>query len=311
VTGVLLLSPVHAIASQEAPAKPVSEAIQRARALLDNGDGSAARILMDSLVAALPNASVDLVEALHWRAVLSESIGEAERDWKRLLVEAPLSSRAADALLRLAELEALRGSHQASRQHADRLVTEHASSVNKPRALLLIAKSWFAENNAGNACTALRELRGAATSVSGEIKLQSDELQPRCANVTRNAGTATPSKPATNGKSLPASDKGVTTDKPASATAAASDSATSTKTSAGETTRGQYSVQLAAYDRRSDADAMLKRLATMNIAARVEGSAAPYRVRTGRYATRAAAAEALAQLKKRGLNGFVAEPSRE
>ena len=271
ITGVI---PARTLASQEAPAKPVAEAIQRARALLDNGDGAGARTLMDSLVGALPNASIDLAEALHWRAVMSENIGEAERDWKRLLVEAPLSARAADALLRLSELEALRGSSQASRQHAERLVTEHSRSPNKSRALLLIANGWFAENNAANACAALAELRTNAASATGEIKLQSDELQRRCANVPGNVGATARAKPAANDI-------------------------------------GQYSVQLAAYARSADADAMVKRLEGMGITARVEGTTAPFRIRTGRYATRAAAVEALGQLTKRGLTGFVAEPSRE
>jgi cell division septation protein DedD len=294
---VMVSTPLCSLAGQEAPAKPVTEAIQRARMLLDNGDGAAARTLMDSLVGALPNASIDLAEALHWRAVMSESIGEAERDWKRLLVEAPLSTRASDALLRLAELESLRGSSQASRQHAERLVTEHASSPNKPRALLLIAKGWFAENNAVNACAALGELRSASALVTGEIKLQSDELQPRCANVakhvTKDVVAPTP-KPAS------------TAPKPA-----ATDSTISAKPVSDTPASGQFSVQLAAYARLSDANAMVKRLAGMSITARVEGSAAPYRVRTGSYSSRAAASEALAQLTRRGLTGFVAEPSRE
>jgi cell division protein FtsN len=155
-----------------------------------------------------------------------------------------------------------------------------------------------------------------AAALSGEIKLQSDELQPRCANVARNVGTATTPKSSTTEKPAPAVDKGVPAEKPASATPAApkpaaSDTSATIKANGTDETRGQYSVQLAAYDRRSDAEAMLKRLAAMSIVARVEGTAAPYRVRTGRYTTRAAAAEALAELKKRGMNGFVAEPSRE
>jgi hypothetical protein len=54
---------------------------------------------------------------------------------------------------------------------------------------------------------------------------------------------------------------------------------------------------------------MVKRLAALRITARVDGKAAPYRVRTGRYATRSEAASALAELTKRGIKGFVAELS--
>ena len=68
-----------------------------------------------------------------------------------------------------------------------------------------------------------------------------------------------------------------------------------------------FSVQLAAYDFRSQATALVARLAKRGIKARVDGTAKPFRVRVGRYATREEAAAALARLKKAGQSGFVAE----
>ncbi len=66
-------------------------------------------------------------------------------------------------------------------------------------------------------------------------------------------------------------------------------------------------MQLAAYDTRAQATALVKRLAKRKITARVDGDRKPYRVRVGRYETRAAASAALARLKKAGQSGFVAE----
>ena len=57
----------------------------------------------------------------------------------------------------------------------------------------------------------------------------------------------------------------------------------------------RYSVQLAAYHRRDQAQALVRRLAAVRIEARVDGTAAPFRVRTGYFTTRAAAAARLAE----------------
>ncbi len=40
--------------------------------------------------------------------------------------------------------------------------------------------------------------------------------------------------------------------------------------------------------------------------ARIDGTAAPFRVRIGRYETRAAATRALTEIKAKGIDGFVA-----
>jgi cell division protein FtsN len=78
-----------------------------------------------------------------------------------------------------------------------------------------------------------------------------------------------------------------------------------------ERTTGAWTVQLAAYDRRSDADAFVARLARAGVQARVSGTARPFRVRVGRYATRADAAAALRDMRQQRVDGFVttAEPN--
>ncbi|MEO7358775.1 MAG: SPOR domain-containing protein [Gemmatimonadaceae bacterium] len=71
---------------------------------------------------------------------------------------------------------------------------------------------------------------------------------------------------------------------------------------------GKWTVQVAAYPSKADADALVKRLAAKDITARVAGTKKPYRVQVGRYATKADATAALATLKKNGQKtGFVAE----
>jgi len=66
-------------------------------------------------------------------------------------------------------------------------------------------------------------------------------------------------------------------------------------------------VQLAAYQRLDQAQQLVRQLVTRNIDARVDGTVAPFRVRTGYFVTRAQAAARLAELKSQGHDGFVAE----
>jgi cell division septation protein DedD len=290
--------------SAAAPAPPaeVAPVAARARALVDAGNGASARQLLDSLVRATGDRPELLAEALYWRAVLGETAREAERDWKRLMIEAPLSPRVPEALLRLAELELLRGAPATARQHLDRLWRDHPAAAERPRSLLWLARAWFDERQVARACGALDALRGDPTVPVGELRLQADDLARRCQGVTAvafeprligapsSAGTA----PATASGAVAPAAKAASPSTPPAAAAPAS-------------AAGPFSVQLAAFGRRADADAMVASLGRRGIAARVDGRVAPYRVRVGRYATRAEAAEALARFEAMGMKGFVAE----
>jgi cell division septation protein DedD len=69
----------------------------------------------------------------------------------------------------------------------------------------------------------------------------------------------------------------------------------------------RYTVQVAAYNTRADADALVKRLAARGIRAHVSGTSKPFRVRLALHATRRDANAELAAMRKRGIEGFVAE----
>jgi cell division protein FtsN len=69
---------------------------------------------------------------------------------------------------------------------------------------------------------------------------------------------------------------------------------------------GFYSVQVAAYDSAEPAQRLVDLLKSRGLEARVDGTTRPYRVRVGRYTTRAEAARAHSALKTQGYNGFIA-----
>ncbi|HXQ77947.1 MAG TPA: SPOR domain-containing protein [Gemmatimonadaceae bacterium] len=70
-----------------------------------------------------------------------------------------------------------------------------------------------------------------------------------------------------------------------------------------------YSVQVAAYNHRADADKLVSTLVKRSYAARVDGAIAPFRVRIGHYATDAEAEDALKKIKSKHMDGFVARVS--
>jgi hypothetical protein len=262
-----------AVRAEAQTSKEVTSAVGRARAMLDGGNGTAARTLLDSLVARTSPGSDDLAEALYWRAALSERASEGERDWKRLVVEVPLSPRVPDALLRLGELEILRGRPDAARTQFERIVRDFSDTPQRPKALVWIARSYFEERDLTRACETVTVLR-AGVVPEGELRLQADEMHNRCTAV-----------------SAPGAD--------AAASAAASPAAP-----AGKTT---YSLQFAAYDTRSQANALVQRLSKRGYKARVDGERKPFRVRVGRYGTLAEANAALARVKKQGQKAIVVE----
>jgi len=66
-----------------------------------------------------------------------------------------------------------------------------------------------------------------------------------------------------------------------------------------------YSVQIAAYNSREPAVSLANTLVERGLEARVDGTAAPFRVRIGKFPTRAEAAKAASSLKAQGHNGFI------
>jgi len=102
VTGAsLVLLPITAHAQQPTPADTM---FLHAHRLVSQGQGAAGRALIDSLLGTMPPGSPEHAEGLFWRAVTAAKAEDAERDYLRIVIEYPLSSRAEDALIRLAEL---------------------------------------------------------------------------------------------------------------------------------------------------------------------------------------------------------------
>jgi cell division protein FtsN len=91
---------------------------------------------------------------------------------------------------------------------------------------------------------------------------------------------------------------------PAKAPKAAAEKAV-TKASTTPSRGNGYSVQVAAYTNRAEADKLTSTMRKRGYATRVDGSVAPFRVRVGRYATEKEAEDALRKIKANHMDGFV------
>jgi hypothetical protein len=259
----------------------------RARQLVVNGNGAAGRILVDSVVAATDPSLPAYAEALYWRATLAAVPADAERDYQRIVVEYPLSPRESDALLQLAQLEIAHGDRATAQTHLERYVLENPTGPDASRAEFMLVRVSFEQNDLPHGCIALRRALADVPATSVELHNQLDYYSPRCVGVDTSPMHA--SAPDTM------------------AAKAARDSARADSVAQAAKRAGKYTLQIAAYSARSDADKLVKKLKARGFEARIVGTKKPFRVRVGRYETRAAASAAAKQLKTKKIDAFVTD----
>jgi cell division protein FtsN len=281
---------------------------------------------VDSLLAAADPSTPAYGDALYWHGALAPTAAAAEADYRRVIVEYPLAYYSGDALLAIAELEQARGDRAGALQHLQRFVREHPDNPGRGIAALGVARLAFEQRDSVLACSMLVEARRSAPATDVELRNQIAYYGNRCASVM---ATSTPAAtapvaprpaPVAASPASPAAKPTPTAARPtppAQVTAAPREGAKAApKPAPAPATRAaasaprtatRYTVQVAAYDTRADADALVKKLAARGITARVSGTSKPFRVRLGLHATRKEATDEAAALRKRGIGGFVAE----
>jgi septal ring-binding cell division protein DamX len=277
----------------------------RARQLVVNGNGAAGRVLVDSVIAATEPETPAYAEALYWRATLaaaSSDAANAERDYRRIVIEYPLSPRIGDVLLQLAQLEAARGDRAAAATHLERFLLENPTSPDEQRASVLLVRISFEQNDLVRGCIALAHTLTEVPPTAVELRNQLEYYSPRCVGVdTTRAGQAAAAAAATSPTSGTATTPKAATRDSAHRNAAHRDTVSPPHAS------GRYTLQVAAYTSRADADALAKRLKARGLDVRVAGTKTLYRVRIGHYETRTAAAAAAKELKAKKIDAFVTE----
>ncbi|HTG53942.1 MAG TPA: SPOR domain-containing protein [Gemmatimonadaceae bacterium] len=266
----------------------------RIQQLAANGQGDAARALAQQAVESAPTASQRFVEALYWRAVVAATAADAERDLRTIIVDYPVSPYSTDALMRLAQLEMTRGENDKAMSHLQRVVTEHPDSPDRARASFWMARVAFQQGQSAQACRQLADASRTAADSNIELKNQIEYWQGRCTGVDTLAKA---SRADSGGKGAAGAATG----------AAATKAAPAPAPSAASATKPMWTVQVAAYKSKSSADALVKSLKDRGYDARTYGTIAPFRVRIGRYDTRAKAESAAEKMNTKKITGFVTE----
>ena len=355
---ILAIAPI--VASAQAPVG-VNPVYRRAQTMVNDGNATAGRALVDSMIAVAAPGSNDYAEGVYWRAVLAATAQEAEMDYRRIIVDFPSSPRVEDALIRLAQLELARANYDGALRHLNRLAAEHPESPARGRASYWTARALFDKNDVQGGCAALLHALALTSETDAELRNQINYLNQRCAGVvigappapitTATAGVSSPT--VTTPPSPPPVDSSVVAVTPPAAPPApvvadsvkaavvapppskpVQDPATQApvqkarpqppakpvdtgptmvepvKTappvpSASSTAGRAFSVQVAAYNVKAQADAMVAKLKKSGYEARVDGTSAPFRVRIGRYATNAQASAVQRSLKAKQIEGFV------
>ena len=316
--------------------RPTDPVFVRAQALVSDGNGIAGRALIDSVLAATQPSARLYPEALFWRATLASNAADAESDYKHLVVDYPLAPQAEDALLRLAQLELARGDRDGALAHLQRIPRDYPRSKSLARASYWTARVLFEKNDIPNACAANANALSKAATDEIELRNQIQYQGQRCPLPAASVASAkpptidatVPSPPATTASSTPTNtDVSAAKDVKVKAadtvpTKVASPASPAPPVVKKETPvapaptvprsvpgpssgSSMYSVQVAAYNHKTDASKLASSLVKRGYAARVDGDTVPFRVRIGRYPSAGEAEKALAKIKAKHMSGFV------
>ncbi len=324
----------------------VNPVYRRAQTLVNDGNAIAGRAIVDSMIAVAAQGSNEYAEGVYWRAVLAATALNAEMDYRRIVVDYPRSPRVEDALVRLAQLEIARANYDGAIRHLNTLVADHPQSPSRGRAGYWMARALFDKNDVQGGCTATADALTRTSEDDTELRNQINYLNQRCAGLVLTAPASGPVAaaivlPADSTRSMPTPipAKVITPPEPPSIQAQPIRQSVQQPVTRASTAvkkpemvkldpaikpvlksapdnpvamrSGGYSVQIAAYNVKSQATAMAAKLKQRGYEARVDGDKAPFRVRIGRYTTAAQASAVQRSLKAKQIDGFVVQPDTQ
>ena len=264
-----------ALTAQTAGADP-DAAFRRAQSMVGKGDSAGARALVDSLVRAAREGSDARANALFWRATFAPDPRAARADYLIITVDYAFSPRAADALLRLAIAEYASGDRPAALRHLDRLILEHPASNAAADGWYRLGRARIDDGDVAAGCIALDSARARLTPADVERSTQVAYYKQRCRALVAAPAAAPVAAP-------PPADTVASTPR--------------------------WSVQVAAYKTKAEAERLVKTLKARGYEARVD-ELTLFHVRIGAYEKRADATALVVELKAQRINAIVVEATR-
>lgn len=264
------------------PTASDSAVFRRVAQMVNAGQALAARAVIDSVITAAKDGSPILPDGLYWRAVFSDSPEQARRDYLRITVEFAQSPRAEWALLRLAQTEIARGGRAAAKRYLERLLLDHPEGATRTHAQFLIGRVLLEEGAVARGCASLAESKQLAAPTEIELLNQIAYAQRGC-----------------GGSAIAADSVRLDSLRADSARAEVQRSAVA----------GHWTVQLAAYQVLGDAERLSAKMTARGYDVRVTADR-PYRVRIGRFATRAEAVAIVEKLQALQITAIVTEAEK-
>lgn len=257
IAGICLVA-VSAIAQGQDLPPAADTAVARAMQLAANNDSAAARRTLDSLATKGASALVR-GEGAYWLSRLASSPAEREGQLGMFVIDHPFSPRLPAALYELGMLELARNDRDRAVVHLGRYLTTTRTDTGRVTAALALGRLLLERGELPRGCAVLLVGRSELPDGAIEIRNQFEFSIGRC--------------------------QGVDTTSKVGVRASADTTPAPQRT-------GAYTVQVAAYDTKAAAERLAATLRASGLEARVVGSSKPFRVRVGRYATRADAEEA-------------------
>jgi cell division septation protein DedD len=278
--------------------------------LAQEGLGDSARTVVQRVVDATNPADTLYPQAIYARAVVGANPQDMRRDLQRVAVEYPNSSWADDALLRLAQLDYATREWENAARDLERLRLDYGSSPVYAQASVWAARVYFDLRKPSSACRWIAEgLPRAGNDL--ELRSQLGYYNQRCAGVALDTASAdSTARLATVSTSRADSSKLVPAQPGTGDTTrtTSSDTSRTTPSDTSRTTRGDtshtarrdsvpskpvYRIQVAAVNTRAAADSIAKRTKAAGFESIVASEKGLFKIRVGRYATRAEAQAAL------------------
>jgi cell division septation protein DedD len=266
--------------AQSSSSGTARNAIDAAMRLGNAGDLGSARALIDSVIASSPADSPMQPEALFARATFASNVLDATLDYKKIIDGDSASPLRRESLLRMAQRALISGDAPRALDYLTTMTRDYPSDSSLAVAGYWTARALIENHDIVAACAANREALAHSRASFFFFAPLEAQAKVSCPAV------AVPSVPVLQ----------PTAGKPPGSTGAR------IKKVSGRS----YAVQVAAYDVRSEAEQMSQRLRRSGLDSHVDGEKRPFRVRVGRFSSRAEAEQALRDLKARKLSGFVA-----
>jgi hypothetical protein len=249
---------VHEAGAQQLP-PAADSAVARASRMVSDGDSVGARKLLDSL-SSKGDSPLVRAEAVYQRAQVATSASEREALLGGLVIDYSFSPRVAPALFELGMAELERNDRDRAAVHLGRYLSASvAPDSGRIPASLALGRLLLERGELPRGCATLLIGRSELPESALELKTQFEFSIGRCQGVD----TTSKPEPKPTADTVPAPQR-----------------------------TGAFTVQVAAYDTKKGADRLVASLRAQGLDARVVGTAKPFRVRVGRYATRADAEEA-------------------